>query len=613
LLSTVNISGSCPTARNAASRRYSLEFLTDFPGSVLNGETGELLEYRHLIKRPKFKDEWGYSFGNEIGRLAQGMPGRNKGTNTLFFIDRKDVPPDRWRDVTYGKIVCNVRPQKAETNRTRLTFGGSHCNTEIDCGTPTANLLSVKLLLNSVVSTPGAKFLGLDLKDFYLNTPMDRPEFLRMKIENFPDDVISQYKLKDIVDAKGFVMIRVEKGVYGLPYAGIIAQNLLEERLEKHGYKQSDQTPGFWTHATRPISFTLIVDDFGVKYVGKEHANHLIRVLEEFYEVEKDWKGKRYCGITLDWDYDRRKVHLSMPGYCSEALIKFRHERRKVMDQPHEHAVPVYGAKIQYAKDADSSAKLGPEGKLFIQQVTGTFLYYARAVDSTMLVALSAIASDQAAPTENTMRKTLQFLDYVATHPDAILTYSKSSMVLNVHSDASYLCEPKAKSRAGGHFFLSNDDDDPANNGAVLNIAQIIKNVMSSAAEAEIGALFLNSRQAIPARHTLIEMGHQQPPTPIQTDNTTALGFVMKNLQPKATKSTDMKFWWMRDRSDRKQFRYYWGKGKNNLADYWTKHFCSAHHREKRPSILTPSKLLNKLRKMRGEPKHRFRATSRVC
>ena len=97
----------------------------------------------------------------------------------------------------------------------------------------------------------------------------------------------------------------------------------------------------------------------------------------------------------------------------------------------------------------------------------------------------------------------------MATHPDAILTHSKSSMVINVHSNASYLCEPKAKSRAGGHFFLSNNDDDPANNGAVLNIAQIIKNVMSSAAEAKIGALFLNSRQAIPARSTLIKMGHK--------------------------------------------------------------------------------------------------------
>ena len=92
-------------------------------------------------------------------------------------------------------------------------------------------------------------------------------------------------------------------------------------------------------------------------------------------------------------------------------------------------------------------------------------------------------------------------------------------------------------------------------NGVVLNNAQIIKNVMLSAAESEIGVLFINSRQAIPARTTVEEMGHPQPPTPIQTDNTTALGFVSKNLQPKATKSVDMRYWWMRDRSDQKQFR----------------------------------------------------------
>ena len=110
----------------------------------------------------------------------------------------------------------------------------------INCGTPTANLLTVKLLINSIVSTSGVKFLGLDLKDFYLNTPMDRPEFLRMKLDNFPDDVIDQYNLKDKVDEKGFVILRVEKGMYGLPYAGIIAQNLLEERLDFHGYMHSD-------------------------------------------------------------------------------------------------------------------------------------------------------------------------------------------------------------------------------------------------------------------------------------------------------------------------------------------------------------------------------------
>ena len=122
--------------------------------------------------------------------------------------------------------------------------------------------------------------------------------------------------------------------------------------------------------------------------------------------------------------------------------------------------------------------------------MVGVFLYYGRAVDSTMLVALSAIASDQAAPTEATLNKTKQFLDYAATHPDAVLTYNKSEMGLAVHSDASYLSEPRARSRAGGHFFMSSDTVSPPNNGAVLTVSQIIKAVMSSAAEAELGALY---------------------------------------------------------------------------------------------------------------------------
>ena len=94
--------------------------------------------------------------------------------------------------------------------------------------------------------------------------------------------------------------------MYGLPYAGIIVQNLLEERMELHGYTQSDKTPGFWSHKWRPISFTIIVDNFGVKYVGEEHANHLRCVLKEHYVVDEHWEdSQKYCGITMDWDYIR--------------------------------------------------------------------------------------------------------------------------------------------------------------------------------------------------------------------------------------------------------------------------------------------------------------------
>ena len=115
-----------------------------------------------------------------------------------------------------------------------------------------------------------------------------------------------------------------------------------------------------------------------------------------------------------------------------------------------------------------------------------------------MLTALSSIASNQAEPTEETMDNIKLFLNYAASHQDAILTYQASNMVLIVHSKASYLSEPKARSRAGGHFFMSSDVANPHNNGAILNIAQLIKAVMSSAAEAKLGALYINACEAVP-------------------------------------------------------------------------------------------------------------------
>ena len=150
------------------------------------------------------------------------------------------------------------------------------------------------------------------------------------------------------------------------------------------------------------------------------------------------------------------------------------------------------------------------------------FLFLGRAVDSTLLCPISAIASQSATPTEDTMYQTKQLLDYVVTQEEAVLTYHASDMKLAAHSDASYLSEPKARSRAGGHFFLSSDTQVPANNGAVINIAHIIKHVMKSATEAELAALYIMAREAVYIRIILEEMGHKQPPTPLQTDNSMA-------------------------------------------------------------------------------------------
>jgi hypothetical protein len=174
------------TARQAASRQYPLQFLCDFAYAVLDDDTGDLLEYRHLIKHPKHKDTWSKSFGKEIRRLTTV-------TETIFFINKTQIPEDRKRDETYARIVCVFRDGKKDKYRTRITMGGNLVNYPGDCGTPTADLLTVKLLLNSIISTSNAKFMTIDIKDFYLCMPMSRYEYFRMKLELFPEDIIEEY------------------------------------------------------------------------------------------------------------------------------------------------------------------------------------------------------------------------------------------------------------------------------------------------------------------------------------------------------------------------------------------------------------------------------------
>ena len=133
---------------------------------------------------------------------------------------------------------------------------------------------------------------------------------------------------------------------------------------------------------------------------------------------------------------------MSMPGYVRKALVRFQHPvPKKPEHQPYESAKPAYGAKVQYAKEVLDSPKLNKEDKKFVQQVIGVFLFYGRAVDGTILCPLSAIAMDQENPTQETLKKVKKFLDYAATHPDAIITYRKSDMILAGDSDASYLSE----------------------------------------------------------------------------------------------------------------------------------------------------------------------------
>ena len=155
-------------------------------------------------------------------------------------------------------------------------------------------------------------------------------------------------------------------------------------------------------------------------------------------------------------------------------------------------------------------------------------------------------------------------------------------MILNVHSDAAYLVAPEARSRAGGFHFLGTKNRSQFN-GPLLVLARTIKNVMTSAAESEISALFMNAREAIPIRRALINLGHQQPPTPIISDNSTAVGIIKGTMKQKQSKSFNKEHNWLRDRMLRGYFDYHWEKGSTNLGDYPTKKHPPQHHRRVRP------------------------------
>ena len=280
-----------------------------------------------------------------------------------------------------------------------------------------------------------------------------------------------------------------------------------------------------------------------------------------------------------------------MPGYVAAALQKFQHPPpTKKQDAPLPWNRLIYGAHTQYANPDNDSPLLPPATINQVEQIVGTFLYYGLAVDPTMLVALGDLSSQQVKAAAKIYDKVIWFLNYSATHPEANIRYHSSGMILHVHRDASYLSAPRARIRAGGHYILTDPFNDattpPKLNVPIHSISKIMDNVMVSAAEAEIGAAYINGWEAIPIRTTLQELNHPQPPTKMQVDNTTAIGFATDTIKQKRTKAINIRFYWICDRCGQGQFKIYFKPGYNNTGDYYTKHHPPTYHRAMRPSFL---------------------------
>ena len=262
------------------------------------------------------------------------------------------------------------------------------------------------------------------------------------------------------------------------------------------------------------------------------------------------------------------------------------------MSTPHTYNTPAYGSKTQFVPLPDSSSLLPPPRKRRIQAVVGSLLYYARAIDGSILPALNEISATQANPTIATEKKIDHLLSFVQHHKNTKNRFYASDMCLHIDSDAAYLVMPGARSRFAGYHYLSKYPQLPLAspsiplNGAVLIECRTIRHVVASAAEAETAGLFYNAQTGLIIKQTLEDLGHHQPPIPLKTDNSTANSFVHANMKQKRSKAWDMRLHWLRDRETQKHFTIFWDKGKHNHGDYFTKHHAPTHHKLMRDRYL---------------------------
>ena len=187
------------------------------------------------------------------------------------------------------------------------------------------------------------------------------------------------------------------------------------------------------------------------------------------------------------------------------------------------------------------------------------------------------------------MKRVTQLLDYMYSNPHAVVRFRASNMILNVHSDASYLSAKKARSRAGGYFFLGHLPRDRQKNflnGNVQITSGILKLVAASAAKAELGALFVNAKEAKIIRLILHELGHPQPPTPIHIDNSTAVGIVNNTIKRQRSRSMEMRYFWLLDQEAQRNFDFSYQPGQENMGDYPSKEHVGGIHKHIRAYYL---------------------------
>ena len=518
------------------------------------------------------KELWGIASGNELIKLIVD-------TKTLVPMHRRDQPADQRQYTTYynPQVKEKLDDNGNKIQRVRGTYGGNKKSAyDGPTSSPVADISLVKIHWNSVISDrrnlkTDTRYSCIDLKDFYLKSTLPVPGWIQVPIKDISQSILAAHDLiKYIVD--GHILCRVDGTMYGHPYAGRGANIDLVAHLLAHDFTQDSNIPCLFTHRTRCISFTLVVDDFGVKYNIIDDFNFLVNTLKKKYELHVDLTGAKYLGVRLDWDYVANTVTPSMPTYVAAGIARFCPDGPPPpANTPGIYVPPTFGAP-DLSATVDTTEPTTLTEKQYIMEVVGYFLYYARIIDHRMLPTLTFIAKKQSAPTQATLAATRHFLRYAAAHPDFKVTTHASDMILAVISDGSHLSQERAGSIAGGYHHLTNKGASQFDiNAPIHALCGSIPTVCGAASETEYASLYLNAQQAYFERIVLEALGYPQPPTHLYADNSAAVGIANDTVKLKRSKAIDMRYHWIRDRVRQGVFDVSWSAGPDNLADYFTK------------------------------------------
>jgi hypothetical protein len=337
-----------------------------FIGAIINDNTSNIFEYCHLMKMDKHKKCVSTVLPIKLGNFSRASEMSPALTHVFSspscLFQLTNAPPTD----TFAAIT---NPRRKRKHRIRLTVGGNRIDYPGNKSTQMANLTTAKLLINSTISTPGAKCLGINLANFYLSTPMPNPKYMHLRLDIIPNKIIDHYNLHDIVTPDGWVYIKIWKGMYGLPQAGVLANQLLQKRLAIKGYYQCQHTPGLWCHVWQNIMFCLVVNDFGIKVTNMHDMDHLVNSLKEHHTMAINMTGSLFCGIHLTWNYTLGLVDCHMPRYINKTLMKYQHPKPVSSQHAPYKAAPIqYGAQVQRV-EVNTTQPLSPKEIKCIQDI----------------------------------------------------------------------------------------------------------------------------------------------------------------------------------------------------------------------------------------------------